>query len=98
MVVLRRRGSARPNLAVLDRDRDAIVAAHGGEPGTAMLAARIVGDLEEATLHDDAVAYAQLGVAMDGRGWDLVGSTRATGTKPAQRPVVREPDSRSHPW
>lgn len=57
-------------LAVLDADRDAIVAANGGEPSNSALAARIVSDLEEAGLHDDAVAYARVGVAMDGRGWD----------------------------
>ncbi|MFT3797340.1 hypothetical protein [Microbacterium sp.] len=57
-------------LAVLDKDRDAIVAAHGGEPTNALLAAAIVWDLEEAGLHDDAVAYAHIGIAMDGRGWD----------------------------
>ncbi len=49
--------------------RDAI-AANGGEPDNAMLAARLVSDLEEAGLHEDAVAYARLGVSMDGRGWD----------------------------
>ncbi|WP_152545426.1 hypothetical protein [Microbacterium sp. CH12i] len=57
-------------LAVLDRDRDAIVAANGGEPGNALVAARLVGDLAEAGLHTDAVAYARIGIAMDGRGWD----------------------------
>ena len=57
-------------LAVLDRDRDAIVAANRGEPHNEMLAARIVSDLEEAGLHDDALHYARLGVAMESRGWD----------------------------
>lgn len=57
-------------LAVLDADRDAIVAAHGGEPRNEMLAASLVADLEEAGLHDDAVAYARIGIAMGGRGWD----------------------------
>lgn len=57
-------------LAVLDRDQDAIVAANGGEPDNAMIAARIVSDLEEAELHDAAVAYARIGVSMDSRGWD----------------------------
>lgn len=57
-------------LAVLDRDRDAILAANGGEPDNSLLAARIVSDLEEAGLHGDAVDYARRGVAMGGRGWD----------------------------
>lgn len=57
-------------LAVLDSDQDAIVAANGGEPGNAMVAARIVSDLQEAGLHEAAVAYARIGVSMDGRGWD----------------------------
>lgn len=57
-------------LAVLDRDRDAIVAARGGEPHNAMVAASLVADLEEAGLHADAVAYARLGVDMDARGGD----------------------------
>lgn len=57
-------------LAVLDGDRDAIVAANGGEPHNAMVAARLVWDLEEAGLHEDAVAYARTGVALEGRGWD----------------------------
>lgn len=57
-------------LAVLDRDRDAILAANGGEPDNSLLAARIVSDLEEAGLHGDAVDYARRGVAMSGRGWD----------------------------
>ncbi|SJN46592.1 Gll2284 protein [Microbacterium esteraromaticum] len=57
-------------LAVLDRDRDAIVAAHGGEPKNAQLARRLVADLEEAGLHDDAVAYARIGIALDGQGWN----------------------------
>ncbi len=57
-------------LAVLDADRDAIVAANRGEPTNEMLAARIVSDLEEAGLHDDAVGYARIGVDLDTRGWD----------------------------
>jgi len=57
-------------LAVLDADRGAIVAANGGEPTNSALAERIVRDLEEAGLHDDAVAYARIGLAMDARGWD----------------------------
>lgn len=57
-------------LAVLDRDRDAIVAANGGEPVHEMLAAQIARDLEEAGLHEDAVEYASRAVAMETRGWD----------------------------
>ena len=57
-------------LAVLDQDRDAIIAANGGEPHNAMIAARVVSDLEEAGLHQDAIAYAHTGIAMDARGWD----------------------------
>lgn len=57
-------------LAVLDADRDAIVAAHGGEPTNAAVAEHLVRDLEEAGLHDDAVAYARIGLSMDARGWD----------------------------
>ena len=57
-------------LAVLDRDPRAIVAAHGGEPTNSMLAARIVDDLDEAGLRDDAVGYARLGIGMDARGWN----------------------------
>lgn len=57
-------------LAVLDRDRDAIIAANGGEPTNAMLAARLVSDLDEAGLHEDAISYARLGISIDGRGWD----------------------------
>lgn len=57
-------------LAVLDGDRDAIVSTHGGEPTNAMVAARIVADLEEAGLHEDAVAYAHIGVELETRGWD----------------------------
>lgn len=57
-------------LAVLDKDRDAIVAAHRGEPTTEMIAKAIVADLEEAGLHDDAVAYARIGIRLDRRGWD----------------------------
>lgn len=57
-------------LAVLDRDCDAIVAAHGGEPKNAVVAQRIVADLEEAGLHEHAVAYARIGIELDGRGWD----------------------------
>lgn len=57
-------------LAVLDRDRDAIVAAHGGEPDNPILAATLVDDLEEAGLHEDAVSYAKLGIAMEQRGWN----------------------------
>lgn len=51
-------------LAVLDRDRQAIVSAHGGEPGNGLVARAIVDDLEEAGLHDDAVEYARLGLKM----------------------------------
>lgn len=58
-------------LAVLDKDRDAIFAAHGGEPKNALVAQRITADLEEAGLHADAVAVARVGVGLDGRGWDL---------------------------
>lgn len=57
-------------LAVLDRDRDAIIAAHGGDPSNPMLAKAIVGDLDEAGLREDAVAYARIGVGLDARGWD----------------------------
>lgn len=57
-------------LAVLDRNAEAIVAANGGEPHNAMLAARIVSDLDEAGLHEDAVDYARRGLAMETRGWD----------------------------
>ncbi|MFY9713802.1 MAG: hypothetical protein WAK00_10025 [Microbacterium sp.] len=57
-------------LAVLDRDRDAIIDTHGGEPKNAMVAKSIVEDLEEAGLHEDALAYARLGVDLDSRGWD----------------------------
>jgi hypothetical protein len=35
-----------------------------------MDAACVVGDLEEAGLHQDAIAYAHTGIAMDARGWD----------------------------
>lgn len=55
-------------LAVLSRDRNAIVAARG-EPHNAMLAARLVDDLVEAGLHEDALHYARLGIEMDERGW-----------------------------
>lgn len=57
-------------LAVLDRDRAAIVAANGGEPMNSGRAGFIVDDLEEAGLHEDALYYAQIGVNMDNRGWD----------------------------
>ncbi|MGA1826773.1 hypothetical protein [Microbacterium sp.] len=57
-------------LAVLDQDRDAIITANGGEPHNAMVAARIVSDLDEAGLRQDAIAYAHTGIAMDARGWD----------------------------
>lgn len=57
-------------LAVLDRDRDAIVAASRGEPTNALVAKSLVADLDEAGLHEDAVAYAQMGVRLDSRGWD----------------------------
>jgi hypothetical protein len=57
-------------LAVLDRDRDAIVAAWGGEPANAYAAMYIARDLEEAGLHDAALEYAWRAVALDSRGWD----------------------------
>ncbi|CAN5590038.1 SWIM zinc finger family protein [soil metagenome] len=57
-------------LAVLDQDRDAIITANGGEPHNAMVAARIVSDLDEAGLRQDAIAYAHTGIAMDAHGWD----------------------------
>lgn len=57
-------------LAVLDGDRDAIIAAAGGEPWNVLVAARLVRDLEEAGLHDDAVEYARRGLRVDDRGWD----------------------------
>lgn len=57
-------------LAVLSGDRDAIVAANRGEPHNAMVARRLVDDLLEAGLHDDAVHYARVGIDLDDRGWD----------------------------
>lgn len=57
-------------LAVLDRDRDAIVAAWGGEPAHAIAATYIARDLEEAGLHEAALEYATKAVALDSRGWD----------------------------
>lgn len=57
-------------LAVLDKDLDAIVAAHGGAPKNAMTAASLVESLEEAGLHAAAVEYARLGLSqvVDGFG------------------------------
>lgn len=46
-------------LAVLDKDRDAIIAAHGEGRKNAMVGARVVADLEEAGLREDAVEYAR---------------------------------------
>ncbi|PFG30754.1 hypothetical protein [Paramicrobacterium agarici] len=57
-------------LAVLDRDRDAILAAHGGEPSNPMVAERLVDDFVEAELWDDALHYARIGVELDSRGWN----------------------------
>ncbi|WP_426626152.1 hypothetical protein ACPPVW_09040 [Leifsonia sp. McL0607] len=57
-------------LAVLDRDRDAIVGAYGGEPANAFAAEYISRDLDEAGLHDDALEYAGIAIALDTRGWD----------------------------
>ncbi len=57
-------------LAVLDRDRDAIVAAYGGEPAKGFAAEYIARDLDEAGLHDDALEYAGIAIALDTRGWD----------------------------
>lgn len=46
-------------LAVLDRDKDAIIAAHGEGRSNALVAARVVADLDEAGLREDAVEYAR---------------------------------------
>lgn len=56
-------------LAVLDRDRDAIVAAHGGEPHNEMMAEHVVESLAEAGLVDDARHYAQFGFDMARRSY-----------------------------
>lgn len=53
-------------LAVLDRDAAAVVAAHGGVPTNPMLAERVVADLVEAGLHDEALEHARRGLAMEG--------------------------------
>lgn len=57
-------------LAVLSRDRDEIVAACGGEPAHSHLAQKLVENLAEAGLHDDAVHYARVGVEIEDRGWN----------------------------
>lgn len=84
-------------LAVLSRDRDTIVEASGGEPSNAMLAKRLVDDLIEAGLRDDALHYARVGVDLDVRGWssDLIdllvddAMTRSTDSPEAQLEAVR---------
>lgn len=56
-------------LAVLDRDRDEIVATHGGEPRNELMAGHLVKSLAEAGLTDDARHYAQLGFNMASRSY-----------------------------
>lgn len=51
-------------LAVLDADAGAIVAAHGGEPTNALVAQRLVDDLVEAGLQNEALRYARLGLTL----------------------------------
>lgn len=50
-------------LAVLDRDLDALIAAHG-EPHNALMARSLIADLQEAGLQDAALHYAKLGLNM----------------------------------
>lgn len=51
-------------LAVLDRDEQAIVASHGGEPANAAVAASIVESLSEARLPEAALRYARIGLGL----------------------------------
>ncbi len=53
-------------LAVLDRDAEAIVSTHGGEPTSAVQAKWVVEALAEADLHDEARRQAARGLALPG--------------------------------